>query len=202
MILTCESNQVEDYLCESKEVDYRSDAIRGKAEELFAKALDEIDFVRKSFEFVRDEISHSWDIQSSRVTCRASEVLHFKEGICYAKSNLLCAILRSKGLPTGFCYQRLTLGDMPESGYCLHALNAVYLQSVGKWIRLDARGNKPGIQAEFALEEEKLAFSVRAAYDEIDYPLIYSRPNPDTMSVLQHATDCITMYNEGLPTSL
>ena len=41
------------------------------------------------FHFVRDEVSHSWDIQGTRVTRTASEVLEYREGICYAKSHLV-----------------------------------------------------------------------------------------------------------------
>ena len=68
-------------------------------------------------------------------------------GICWAKSNLFAALLRANNIPAGICYQRLTLGDTPDTGYCIHALNAVYIKSINKWIRLDARGNKNGINA-------------------------------------------------------
>jgi transglutaminase-like putative cysteine protease len=158
--------------------------------------------VKKTFEFVRDKISHSWDIQSSRITCRASEALYFKEGICYAKSNLLSAILRSRGIPVGFCYQRLTIGDTPDTGYCIHALNAVFLRSIERWVRLDARGNKVGVNAEFSLDDEKLAFLVREEYNEVDYSEIYKLPNPKTINTLKQNTDCINMYLQGLPSSL
>ena len=47
-----------------------------------------------------------------------------------------------------------------ETGYCIHALNTVYIASIDKWIRLDARGNKEGIDAEFSIEDEKLAFHI------------------------------------------
>lgn len=40
---------------------------------------------------------------------------------------------------------------------------------MNKWIRLDARGNKDTIHAEFGLEEEKLAFYIRAELNEVDY---------------------------------
>jgi len=150
---------------------------------------EHVEFVKKAYEFVRDEISHSWDIQSSRITCKASETLFFREGICYAKSNLMCALLRSKGIPTGFCYQRLTIGDTPDTGYCIHALNAVYLKSLGRWVRLDARGNKVGISAEFSINEEKLAFSLREEYNEVDYSEIYKQPNPKTMKAELNMTE-------------
>lgn len=202
LMLICESEFLEDYLGESEEVDFSHLSIKEKASELFLTSSDEEEFVQKAYEYVRDEISHSWDIQSSRITCKASEALLFKEGICYAKSNLLCALLRSKGIPAGFCYQRLTIGDTPDTGYCIHALNAVFLKSQDKWIRLDARGNKVGVNAEFSLNDEKLAFTVREEYNEIDYFKIYKHPNPKTINALKQNNDCITMYLHGLPTEL
>lgn len=201
-MLKCESSLLEDYLLESEDVDYSHDSVRNKAMELYSVSPDDIDFVRNAYEFVRDDISHSWDIQSSRVTCKASEVLHYEEGICYAKSNLLCALLRSQGIPTGFCYQRLTIGDTPETGYCIHALNAVFIRSQGHWIRLDARGNKVGVHAEFSLRSEKLAFEVREELDEVDYDVIYKLPNKKTIQALKRSTNCMNMYLHDLPSGL
>ncbi|MEN6326147.1 MAG: transglutaminase family protein [Syntrophomonas sp.] len=202
MKLICESQNLEDYLLEHEVVDYSHDLIARKVKELFPYKLNELVKVRIAFEYVRDRIHHSWDIQSSRVTCKASEVLFFAEGICYAKSNLMAALLRSQGIPTGFCYQRLTLGDTPETGYCIHALNAVYLQSLARWIRLDARGNKIGVDAQFSIDQEKLAFPIRTEYDEFDYPIVYIIPQPKIISTLINNTDCITMCEHNLPTEL
>jgi transglutaminase-like putative cysteine protease len=200
--MICESQRLEDYLEESAEVDYRDPRVAELAAELGASAVDEVDYVRRVFEFVRDEVSHSWDIQSSRVTCRASEVLEHREGICYAKSNLAAALLRARKIPAGFCYQRLTLGDTPDTGYCIHAMNAVYVASLERWIRMDARGNKAGIDARFSLDEEKLAFPIRIEYDERDYDVIYAKPNAKTIDVLRNSSDCIAMYRNGLPSEL
>lgn len=74
------------------------------------------------------------------------------------KSQFLAALLRANGIPSGFSYQHLILGLTPDTGYCIHALNTAYLDSLGKWLRLDARGNKKNVHAEFSLDEEKLAF--------------------------------------------
>ena len=149
--LTCEYPCLEDYLLELDVVDYSHPLIRNKVNDLFTDSFSEIEIIKIAFEYVRDSIAHSFDIQSSYVTCKASEVLNFGEGICYAKSNLLAAILRSKGIPVGFCYQFLTKGDTPDTGYCIHALNAVYIKTIECWIRLDARGNKQGVNAQFSI---------------------------------------------------
>ena len=109
--MICESEKLDDYLLELNEVNYSNPIIGAKVDELFNPSQTEIEKAKVAFEFVRDEISHSWDIQGKRVTCNASDVLAYKEGICYAKSNLLASLLRSQGIPTGFCYQRLMLFD-------------------------------------------------------------------------------------------
>lgn len=199
MTFQCESENLQDYLSETDEVNYSHPLVKEKAAACGGFNQTEIERIRAAYEFVRDEIAHSWDIQSHRVTCTASEVLEAREGICYAKSNLLAALLRAQGIPAGFCYQRLTLGATPDTGYCLHALNAVYVRGLRRWIRLDARGNKPGVRAEFSVTGEKLAFPIREAVDERDYPLIYMAPNPETISVLRAGTDAINMYKYQLP---
>lgn len=201
MKLSCESRYLKDYLLELDVVDYNHPLIRMKVSELLSCSFSETEIIKVAFEYVRDDIAHSFDIQSSRVTCKASEVLYFKEGICYAKANLLAAILRSKGIPTGFCYQRLTKGDTPDTGYCIHALNAAYLKTLQRWIRLDARGNKEGVNAQFSIDEEKLAFPTRQEYGEIDYPIIYTKPNANTITALRQNSDCQMLYH-NLPDKL
>ena len=174
-------------------------SIQRKAVELKRSSNDEIELVKNTYYFVRDEIKHSWDIQDKRVTITASDVLREKVGICWAKSNLLAALLRVNNIPSGICYQRLTLGDTPDTGYCIHALNAIYIKTLDKWIRLDARGNKNGIQAEFSVDREYLAFSIRNEYDEIDYKIVYAEPLQMTMDILERSTDALYMYLHSLP---
>ncbi|AXM88513.1 transglutaminase family protein [Anoxybacillus ayderensis] len=198
MELIPESTNLMDYLEELDVVNFSHYLIQKKMNKLFHEGQSEMEKAKIAFEFVRDEISHSWDIQSTRVTCKASEVLYYKEGICYAKSNLLAALLRSQGIPTGFCYQRLMLFDTPEKGYCIHALNAIFLKTLNKWIRLDARGNKKGIDAQFSIDEEKLAFTPQKEFDERDYPIIYAKPHPKTIAVLEEHTDALEMYKNHL----
>ena len=129
-------------------------------------------------------------------------MLTYREGICYAKSHLLAALLRGQGIPSGLCYQRLTLGETPETGYCIHALNTVYMTSLDKWIRLDARGNKPGVDAQFSTNGERLAFLARLEYGERDYETNYAVPHPKIAETLAAHDDCRTMYAYHLPTDL
>ncbi|WP_127529607.1 transglutaminase-like domain-containing protein [Paenibacillus kobensis] len=202
MILQFESDHLNDYLSESSEIDYSNAAIAALADELYEGGRSELAYIQAAFEYVRDRVAHSWDIQGSRVTCAASDVLHYGEGICYAKSHLLCALLRNKGIPAGICYQRLTLGDTPDTGHVIHALNAVYISSLNTWIRLDARGNKAGVDAQFSTEEERLAFSIRDHYGEIDYRVVHAAPHPSTIAVLKRYTDVLDMYLNRLPEQL
>ena len=200
LILQCSC--LDDYVQELPEVNFSDASIQALSNKLFYTGQSDIEKIECAFHFVRDHIAHSWDIQGRKVTRTASEVLVHQQGVCYAKSNLLAALLRGQGIPTGFCYQRLMLFDTPEKGYALHALNAVFVRHLNKWIRLDARGNKRGVEAEFSLNEEKLAFVVNTALGEIDYDTIFVKPNIKTMETLQRCDDALTMYMEYLPDTL
>ena len=186
----------------SKYINWNNNSILSKADEFKLKFADEISLVKAIYEFVRDEIKHSWDVQDRRVTKSATEVLEQGIGICWAKANLLAALLRACGIPAGICYQRLTLGDVPETGFCIHALNVVYIKSLNRWIRLDARGNKKGVDAQFDLEQESLAFSVRKYLGEVDYGIVYAMPSNKLMQVLEENTDALYMYLNSLPDSI
>ena len=158
------------YLTETKTIDYGNPIIQEKVSRLKARTSSKIEYIERAYEFVRDQIPHSWDIQSPIVSRKASEVLENKTGICWTKSCLLAALLRANGIPAGISYQLLTRADDDDSeGYIIHALNTVYLEEQNKWIRLDARGNKENVHAEFSIEEEQLAFPVRSEFGEVDY---------------------------------
>ncbi len=191
----------EEYLAVSKYINWKENSILSKANEFKLKFADEVSLIKAIYEFVRDEIKHSWDVQDKCVTKTATEVLEHGTGICWAKANLLAALLRACGVPAGICYQRLTLGDVPETGFCIHALNAVYIKSLNKWIRLDARGNKEGVDAQLDLEQEKMAFPVRSDLGEVDYGIVYANPSEKLMQVLEDNTDALYMYLNCLPDS-
>jgi transglutaminase-like putative cysteine protease len=164
---------------------------------------DGVEAARRVFHFVHDEVSHSWDIQGRRVTRTAlDDVLAYREGICYAKSHLAAALLRCAGIPAGICYQRLTLMDDDSAGYAVHALNTVYVPSLERWIRFDARGNKPGVRAEFSIDREQLAFKIRPEYGEVDYLVNYAEPHPSIIETLVQNDDAIVMYAKRLPSKL
>lgn len=183
------------FLQPSKHIDFNDPDVAEKAAQLAVGATSESELAKRCFEFVRDQILHSWDFKRNPVTVKASEVLHHGTGYCYAKAHLLAALLRANNIPSGLCYQRLSIG---ESGapYCLHGLNAVFLNQHG-WYRIDARGNKPGVLAQFCPPKEMLAFSIREQ-QECDLPEIWSEPLPAVVETLEKYRD-VAMLVENLP---
>lgn len=162
---------------------------------LRAEHPDDVAFTRAAFEWVRDRITHSVDAKDPRVTVTATDVLREVTGLCFAKSHLLVALLRSQGIPAGLCYQRLRDGR----SHALHGLVAVQLAD--DWHRLDPRGNKPGVDAQFSLSAERLAFRLDAA-GEFDYPRVYAQPAEVVLAALRGAEDALSLCDGGLPDRL
>ncbi len=183
-----ESDNIQDYLEKNEIVDYDHKLIVDTCLELKGDTEDEISLIKKIYEFVRDDVHHSGDIGEQKVTCRASEVLEFGHGICCAKAHLFAAMLRFFGIPAGFCYQKLCSSE-DVNRKVLHGLNAVYLKDLNRWIRLDARGNKPGLDAQFSIDEEKIAWPVNNELGEEDNPVIFKEPNQTVVEVLKKSND-------------
>ena len=179
------SEDINEYLKCDEIIDFDNTDVSKLADQLYSESESETEFVKMAYEYVRDMISHSADISADTVTCSASEVLKAGHGICFAKSHLLAAILRSKSVPAGFCYQKLILDDETAPVLIYHGLNGVYLREYGKWIRLDARGNKPGVNAQFSIDSEMLAFPIRPEKGEVDVPVIYADPDTEIVKTLQ-----------------
>ena len=171
------------YLESTKYIDWETTDILTQAKTLAGINLKPEKVVQNCFEFVRDEIKHSGDYKFNPVTCKASDVLKHGTGYCYAKSHLLAALLRANKIPAGLCYQRLTITDVPP--FCIHGLNAVYLADFG-WYRVDARGNKQGVSADFCPPVEKLAFAVMTQ-GEADLPEIWAEPLPIISKALEQS---------------
>jgi len=186
---------MQQYLESSQYIDWQQPEVLSKAKMLAGNSKDKEQIAKTCFNYVRDEIKHSWDYQLNPVTCRASDVLKQGTGYCYAKSHLLAALLRANKIPAGICYQRLTISD-DKSPFCLHGLNAIYLERYG-WYRVDARGNKLGVKAEFIPPVEQLAFPVLIE-GEIDLPEIWAQPLPVVVQVLENGTDYLHV-SENLP---
>jgi transglutaminase-like putative cysteine protease len=161
---------MKEYLDVSAVIDWKNPDIFIKARELGSKSNNEFETIKNCFEFVRDEIHHSIDYKINTLTLKASDVLKYKTGFCYAKSHLLAALLRANSIPSGFCYQRLK----SEGHFSLHGLNAVFLREYG-WFRIDARGNKEGVDTQFYPPEEHIAFKASLS-GEADFQEIWPEP--------------------------
>lgn len=195
------TDDIKKYLAADSVINYENEDIKKLSDALFEKVDDELDYIRVSYEFVRDQISHSADVGENLITCSASEVLKAGHGICFAKSHLLAALLRCKSIPAGLCYQKIILDDETAPVLVYHGFVGVYIKELGKWIRLDARGNKEGVNAQFSIETEQLAFPIRPELGEVDDYVVY--PNPDA-KVLERLQKCSTRTQlwEELPTEL
>lgn len=203
------------YLAADDVIDHGHPLVRETADALWtATGADARAYAEVAFAFVRDTIPHSGDSGDPRVTWRASDVLASRNGICYAKSHALAALLRAQGIPAALCYQRLTedhscsdscsggAGACPGgSDPVVHGLIALRLPGRTRWARQDPRGNKPGVDAQFSLDREQLAFPVRPELGEVDYPELYAAPHPAALKALQESADRPELWRK-LPTSL
>ncbi|GAB2651907.1 transglutaminase family protein [Prescottella soli] len=194
--LTLEAAAPDTYLGDDGIIQAQSPTVRLLARRLRERAGGDVPFAKAAFEWVRDRVGHSYDVQDARATLTANDVLAERVGLCYAKSHLLAALLRSEGIPTGLCYQRLVHND----GHVLHGLVAIHLE--GDWHRQDPRGNKPGIHAEFSLDVERLAWRVDPSFSEVDYPKVFVSPARCVVDALRGTTDVLSLYDTGLPTGL
>ncbi|MET7377279.1 transglutaminase domain-containing protein [Streptomyces sp. NPDC005526] len=185
------------YLAADEVIDHDHPVVRDAAARLAGRVADSYAYAQAAFEFVRDAIPHSADSGDPRVTWRASDVLRRRTGICHAKAHALAALLRAEDIPTALCYQRLAHDD--GGGHAVHGLVAVRFH--GAWHRQDPRGDKPGVDARFSLEGERLAWIPDEKSNELDYPVLYAEPHPAVLGALRAARDRPAL-RRTLPTAL
>jgi len=175
-----ETTDLSSYLAADEAIDHQHPLVRQTAARLRIDAPEPYEYAEAAFSYVRDTIPHSDDSGDRRVTWRASDVLEQRTGICHAKSHALTALLRAEGIPAGLCYQRFTV---------LHGLIALRLPGRDRWSRLDPRGNKPGVDARFSLDEERLAWPVHPELGEQDHFVVYPAPLTTVLAALRGAAD-------------
>lgn len=195
MELILESNNLADYLIEIPPIiRFDTALVKEKIKTIESESDTEKERAKIAFEFVRDKIHHSFDSKNKIVTIEAEDVLKACDGICFAKSHLLATLLRAMNIPCGFCYQRvLRKTNDYDSGFALHGLNAVYLKEYG-WFRLDPRGNKPGVDAQFSVKPEKLAYPIRPELGEIDYPTVFTKPLDSVIDSMRNSKDSFELF--------
>ena len=86
---------MEEYLIETPSIDYVNFHIQERVQELKNQSDDNLDYIKRSYIFVRNEIPHSEDIETNMVLKTSNDVLKNKTGICWTKSLLLAALLRA-----------------------------------------------------------------------------------------------------------
>ncbi|WP_055599473.1 transglutaminase-like domain-containing protein [Streptomyces aureus] len=187
------------YLAAGEAVDHDHPVVREVVHRLAEERPDAYTYAEAAYRYVRDTVPHSADADDPRVTWRASDVLEQRTGICYAKSIAYAALLRARGIPAALCYQRLA--DDDGSHPVIHGLVAVLLPGERAWARQDVRGNKPGVDAQFSLGKERLAWTVRPQFNEVDYPVLYTEPHPAVLDALRAAPDRPYLWRT-LPTEL
>jgi len=161
------------YLESTDIIDYHDENIQALAKELSNGMNDDEAIAKNCYEWVRDNIRHSGDYKDDITTVTASEVFKYGTGWCYTKAHLLAALLRANSIPTGFAYQRLSCSEYKPDIYCLHGLNYIHLKEHG-WYRVDVRGNKEGVDAQFSPPQEQLAFTL--GENEYDVEGNFSEP--------------------------
>ncbi len=196
-----------EYLQSTAVIDWQHPEVVNHARSLASGCEGPAEIIRRCFAWVRDEIKHSHDHGLQPVTCSASEVLRVGSGICFAKSHLLAALLRANGIPTALCYQRLRCDD-EGTAFSLHGLNAVHLPEYG-WYRIDARGNRADVNAQFTPPIERLAFQVSAS-GEAEIPGFFADPLPEIVAALtshssmdelwKHLPDCDLSTSKSMTT--
>jgi transglutaminase-like putative cysteine protease len=188
------------YLEDTIVIDWQTPAIMERSRALAGALASNEAKARACYGFVRDEIAHTADAGLDALPCRASEVLVARTGIGFSKAHLLAALLRSLGIPAGFCYQVVRrAADSPEK--LLYGFNGVYLASRERWILLDARGNRPGLDAQFSVDEPRLAVRADPARGEWVYPWIWTRPAAVVVDLLSR-NQSLARIGEHVPDEL
>jgi Transglutaminase-like enzymes, putative cysteine proteases len=196
-------SEISYFLEETEIIDFSNPKIRSVSEKLNREAADKTDLMKLIYEFVRDEISHSNDSGDMEVTLKASDVLEKGHGICFAKSHLLAALLRQNGIPAGFCYQKLILDEINNPVLIFHGLCGVYVEESDTWVRLDPRGNKKKVDAQFSIDpdDEKPAFFACLDHGEEDFKTIYAKPAAEVIAALTEHKTREELW-ENLPTKI
>nr|WP_228502076.1 transglutaminase-like domain-containing protein [Plantibacter sp. VKM Ac-2885] len=181
-----EADSLDLYLVEDDVFDWSHPAVVTLTDEISVQHIDDLDYARAVYEHVRDSITHSWDAQDPRMSISGSDALISGTGLCHAKAHLLVALLRARGIPAGLAYQRLTDDG---SAFVIHGLVAVWIE--GGWHRIDPRGNKFEVDAQFSLTDEQLAWPVRPELGERDYEVVYSQAHPAVIASLKSTNNVL-----------
>lgn len=190
---------VNDYLECTDIIDCDHPLVEEAAEQLTYGLKDSLSKVRAVYEFVRDQIFHSFRINATSVTKKASEVFDKGHGICYAQAHLLAALMRAARIPAGLCYQ--IRYDCEAERLFVHGFNAVYIKEMEKWLRLDASRHYDEEYSRFDASNESPEFIINEELGECDDFIVYAEPNRRAIKALNNSEDVEELRN-NLPSRL
>lgn len=199
MDLTPETYDLTKYLERSDLVNYDGEAVIELGKRLRLDGRDDAEIVRAVFEYMQANIPHTLNAGLEGVACSASDVVALGHGVCYAKANLAAALLRSAGVPTGFCYQKYRREEAADSPFVVHCLNAVYCG--GRWTRVDVRNPVEGFDPAFKPGTDSGVVTVDPGRGEEEYPVVYVLPDPATIAALKNSRNAAEL-DEKLPQRL
>lgn len=187
-----ETNNFDEYLKENEYVDFSAPNIQKLCKELFTDKMTEREKLCSAFDYLRENVPHSFRVSTGHITTKASDTLKYKTGVCHAHSNLLCAVMRAEGIPAGLRFQRIVLCEEPERQYCIHCFNAVYI--IGQWQMCDLSSTDKNAPQKIKAGDAVCAFENNDASNEYFYDGIYSEPDLPTMKMLENAKDIDDVY--------
>ena len=189
------------YLEDTIVVDWQTPSVFECARGLGSEGAEESERVRAAFVFVRDRISQSLDVETDALPCSASQVLTAGTGLSYAKSHLLAALLRARGVPAGFAYQRIS-DPGATTGLALHGIVVAWLSSLEWWVPLDPRGNTELLRSEFRMDPPpSLAHPPDRGRGQVLFALIYARPLKRVVDLLDRG-DGLSRVRRHLPADI
>lgn len=192
-----ERPDLDDYLKCDDIVDFDDPSIEEASEQLTEGLKGNTAKAKAIFEFVRDQIFHSLDINATSITLKASEVLEKGHGLCYAQAHLLAALMRAADIPAGFCYQ-IQKGDSDDDRVVVHGFNAVYLEDLEKWVRLDASRFNEENHAWYDEDDDLPELLISSDEVLFDDPVIYINPSKHVVKTLKRY-EAIEELRDHLP---
>ncbi|MCX7772318.1 MAG: transglutaminase-like domain-containing protein [Clostridia bacterium] len=194
-----ERPDVNDYLECSDIIDFDHPLVEEASEQLTSGLRDTLSKVQAIYDFVTEQIFHSFQINATSVTLKASEVLDKGHGICYAKAHLFAALARASGIPAGLCYQ--IKYDEELEKLVVHGFNAVYLRELSRWLRLDASKHLDEADTRLDPLKEAPLLAVNKQLGEHDDPTIYVAPSRRIIKAL-NASETVDELRALLPSKI
>ena len=125
-------------------IDSQSDVIADLAEKISRRTHKIVDIVKRSFNYVRDEIRYTVqaDQQNKPAEMKASATILRKNGFCIPKAVALAALLRANAIPTRLHFADIVNHRSPQylqelmgtNVFVFHGYTDVYLDN--RWIKL------------------------------------------------------------------